>query len=240
MRRVIAGLFIIAVAMGCTRTPAPQSTPEKLVQPTTKEGVMLHWLGHASVMIESKAGKVVYIDPWEVDVTKKADLILITHEHYDHCSPDDVNHLSKDDTVIVATADCSEKLRRKVETLSPGQKGTFAGFEVEAVHAYNTNKEFHPADKSWVGYIVTVDGERIYHPGDVDVIQEFVNVECDIAFLPVGGTYTMNAEEAAQATTMIKANEFIPFHWGKIVGSQADATKFKELTKAKVTILPKE
>ncbi|MBI2346877.1 MAG: MBL fold metallo-hydrolase [Deltaproteobacteria bacterium] len=199
---------------------------------------MLHWLGHASFRIESKDGKVIYTDPWEVKSTVKADLILITHEHYDHCSPDDVKKLTKPGTVVVAPPDCSAKLGQTIHAVRPGQKGTYAGFTVETVPAYNIGKDFHQKAKNWVGYIITVDGRRIYQAGDTDVIPEMKEVICDVALLPIGGTYTMSAAEAAKATTMIQAKEWIPMHWGKIVGSQADAETFRDAVKrGTVTIL---
>lgn len=201
---------------------------------------MLHWLGHASFRMEAKNGKVIYTDPWEVKSTAKADLILITHEHYDHCSPEDVKKLSKPDTVVVAPADCGAKLGQPIQTLKPGQSGTFAGFTVAAVPAYNVNKDFHQKAKQWVGYIVTVDGQRIYQAGDTDLIPEMKEVVCDVALLPVGGTYTMSAAEAAQAATMIQAKEFVPMHWGKIVGSRADAEAFRKAVKGRVTVLMPE
>lgn len=202
----------------------------------------LHWLGHDSFRIESADGQVIYIDPWEVRSTeKKADLILITHEHYDHCSPDDVKKLSKPGTVILTPPDCGTKLGVPTQAARPGLSGTYAGFTVEMVAAYNIGKEFHQKSKHWVGYIITVDGKRIYHAGDTDIIPEMQGITCDVALLPVGGTYTMSAAEAAKAATIIKAKEYIPMHWGKIVGTRADAEAFKAAVKTgTVAIMPEE
>lgn len=201
----------------------------------------LSWLGHASFRITTQDGKVIYIDPWEVRSRAKADLILITHEHYDHCSPDDVRKLSKPGTVIVAPPDCGAKLGLPIQVVKPGQSGTYAGFAVETVPAYNVGKDFHQQGKNWVGYIVTIDGKRLYHAGDTDIIPAMQTVHCDVALLPIGGTYTMSATEATRAATMIQAKEWVPMHWGKIVGSEADAETFaKTVTKGTVCVLPLE
>ncbi|MBI4366239.1 MAG: MBL fold metallo-hydrolase [Deltaproteobacteria bacterium] len=208
---------------------------------TSAEVPSLSWLGHASFRLQSKAGKVVYIDPWEVRSTAKADLILITHEHYDHCSPEDVKKLSTPETVVVAPADCAAKIGGAVTTVKPGVRGTYAGFAVETVPAYNIDKAFHPKAKGWVGYLLTIDGKRVYHAGDADLIPEMEGIVCDVALLPVGGTYNMNAAEATAATTKIRAKEWVPMHWGKIVGSQADAEAFRKgVTNGIVVILPLE
>lgn len=199
----------------------------------------IEWLGHASVRI--KGGKIIYIDPYNLMTEEKADLILITHGHYDHFSISDINKIIKPDTKIFATPDCSSKLARietaKVQIVSPNQRFTEGEVVIETVPAYNKNKEFHPITNDWVGYIITVSGKRIYHAGDTDFIPEMKNIKADIALLPVGGTYTMNAKEASMAANLIKPKIAIPIHYGSIVGKESDAQDFKEMCKVKVEIL---
>ena len=199
----------------------------------------IHWLGHASFRIDGE--KTIYIDPWKLAKgAKKADLILITHDHYDHCSPEDVAKIAKDDTVIVTIAAAAPKLKGDVRIVKPGDSLTVAGIPIEAVPAYNVGKQFHPKEAGHVGFIVTVGGQRIYHAGDTDVIPEMDDIQADIALLPVGGTYTMTAEEAAQATNKIKPKVAVPMHYGTIVGSIEDAHRFRDLCQVEVSILPQE
>ena len=203
----------------------------------------LQWLGHASFRIKNIV--TIYIDPYELDTEEKADIILITHGHYDHCSIKDLEKISTPETVIVATADCSSKLAGKVKAkdlkiASPGQSFDINGIKVEAVPAYNINKEFHPKGNEWVGYILTIENTRIYHAGDSDAIPEMKQIKADVALLPVGGTYTMNAEEAADMVNEMDVKKVVPMHFGSIVGSKDDAERFKRLVKAEVEILEKE
>ncbi len=198
----------------------------------------IQWLGHDSFRIQDE-DIVIYIDPWKIKRQEKADIILITHEHYDHLSMEDVNRLQNDDTVIVTTPEAAQKLTGNVKTASPGDKMTVRGIPVEAVPAYNINKKFHPKETGKLGFIVTVKNKRIYHAGDTDVIPEMEMINCDIALLPVSGTYVMTAEEAADAVSLIKPGLAIPMHYGEIVGDVADAEKFKELADCKVEILQK-
>ena len=196
----------------------------------------ISWFGHASVRI--KSGKTIYIDPWKIKGSEKADLILITHSHYDHLSPEDVKRLQKKETVILATPDCLSQLSGDVRAVKPGDRLTVLGVDVEVVPSYNLKKAFHPKGNSWVGYVVVVEGSRIYYPGDTDFIPEMKNIRADVVILPVGGTYTMDAREAAEAVNTMKAKVAIPIHYGDIVGSLKDAQKFKEFAKVPVEILP--
>lgn len=194
----------------------------------------IHWLGHASFRIEGE--QVIYVDPWKVRTGEKADLILITHSHYDHCSPEDVAKIQKDETGIVTVSDCGSQLSGDVREVAPGDKVMVHGIPVEAVPAYNIDKAFHPKANGWVGFIVTVDGTRIYHAGDTDRIPEMDHIKADIALLPIGGTYTMTASEAAEAAIAIGPKTVIPMHWGDIVGSKRDAERFRKLCAGKVDV----
>lgn len=205
----------------------------------------IHWLGHDTFRIEND--RTIYIDPYELKGRPpKADLILITHDHSDHCSPGDVAKLVKGDTVIVTIAAAAQKLKGDVRVVKPGESLVVQGIPIETVPAYNVSKfrspgvPFHPKESGHVGFIITVGGVRIYHAGDTDVIPEMDDIETDVALLPVGGTYTMTADEAAEAANRIKPKLAIPMHWGAIVGSASDAQRFSDLCQMEVVILSQE
>ncbi|MEA3558630.1 MAG: MBL fold metallo-hydrolase [Candidatus Thermoplasmatota archaeon] len=194
------------------------------------------WLGHASFKIESE-NKRIYIDPWKTKNQPKADLILLTHSHPDHLSEEDVASLKKNGTVIMGPKDVGEKLPG-TDVIRVGEKKEVGGIKVEAYPAYNLNKEFHPRANGWLGLVVDIGGFRIYHSGDTDVIEEMSAIDnIDVALLPVGGTYTMDPEEATQAVKKLSPKKAIPMHWGDIVGGKEDALKFKELADCEVEIL---
>jgi len=199
----------------------------------------IRWLGHAGFMIKGK--RVIYIDPYQLEFPEVGDMILITHDHPDHCSPEDVKWLRRGATVIVAPEACAARFKGDVRVVQPGDTLTIRGVAIEVVPAYNLDKEFHPKEAGGVGYIVTtVEGLRIYHAGDTDLIPEMEQIKADVALLPVGGTYTMDAEQAAQAANWIKPRLAIPMHWGSIVGSRKDAEKFRDLCEVEVRILKPE
>lgn len=200
----------------------------------------ISWLGHDGILYQDK--KTIYFDPFQIPGGPPADLILISHDHFDHCSPEDVKKIQTKDTIIVTEANSAKKLSGKIEVLKPGETKTIQGIRIEAVPSYNTNKDFHPKVNSWLGFIVTLDGVRLYHPGDTDYIPEMKNIQADIAFLPVSGTYVMTAKEAVEAAKVIKPKIAVPIHYGAIVGSEADAQEFKALLKGivDVRILPKK
>ena len=180
-------------------------------------GVKLEWLGHASFMIKSFEGKVIYIDPYLISESlEKADLILITHSHPDHCSVADINKVIKSNSRIVITADCQSKVVRtnipiKIEITEPGKEFDFGKIRISTIPAYNLTKTFHPKSEDWVGYIIKVDGVTIYHAGDTDLIPEMQKLTGYkkqgtefVALLPIGGRYTMDVEEALEAVKTIK------------------------------------
>ncbi|MBP1753085.1 MAG: metal dependent hydrolase [Geobacteraceae bacterium] len=195
----------------------------------------IHWLGHDTFRITGE--KTIYTDPYQIGKKDKADIILITHDHYDHCSPADVKKIQGTETVIVTTADCAKKLTGNVRVVKPGDSITVGGISIEAVPAYNTDKQFHTRDKGWVGFIFTVNGQRIYLAGDTDRIPEMKGFRADIALLPVSGTYVMTYEEAVQAALDIRPAIAIPMHYGAIVGDRRDAEKFAEMLTGNIVVV---
>ncbi|HQQ51591.1 MAG TPA: MBL fold metallo-hydrolase [Spirochaetota bacterium] len=199
----------------------------------------IHWLGHDTFKIVKDI--VIYIDPFKIKNKDNADIILITHEHFDHCSPGDIKKLQTNDTIIIASKDCIAKLSGNVKAINPGKSIVVKGITIEAIPAYNTNKQFHPRSNQWVGYIITIDSMRIYMAGDTDYIPEMKSLKnITIALLPVSGVYVMTADEAAQAALAIKPEVAIPMHYGSIVGTIADAKKFESLLKGKVQVVIKK
>jgi L-ascorbate metabolism protein UlaG (beta-lactamase superfamily) len=200
----------------------------------------MHWLGHDTIWLEGSVK--VCIDPFQISTTRPADLILITHEHFDHCSPDDVAKIQRKETTIVTDATSAGKLQGNVRIVAPGDTIEVKGVNIEVGPAYNTNKDFHPKKAAMLSFVVSLDGIRYYHAGDTDFIPEMKDLRVDVAFLPVSGTYVMTAEEAIQAARAIKPGLAIPMHYGAIVGSEDDAVKFKKalLGEIEVVILPKE
>ncbi|UCB47374.1 MAG: MBL fold metallo-hydrolase [Spirochaetota bacterium] len=199
------------------------------------------FLGHATFKI--KGSRIIYTDPYMIQSIEAADIILITHSHFDHCSVEDITKICSEKTGIIASKDCIDTLNEfpgKVIGLEPDEKTEIGGVPVEAVRAYNINKSFHPKSSNWNGYLFNLDGVRYYHPGDTDKIPEMDNIQTDIAFLPVGGTYTMDAKEACEVVKLINPKVAIPMHYGSIVGSEKDAETFVECAGGKGLIIPPE
>jgi len=177
----------------------------------------LKWLGHASWKLKA-GGKTIYIDPYEGDYDEKADIILASHSHTDHCEPSKVKEATGDGTVVIAPADCAEKIGAPVRSLKPGEKAEFGEVTVKAVEAYNVKRfrspgvPFHPKGLG-VGYIVKAEGKKVYHVGDSDYIPEMDELkDIDVLLIPSGGTYTMDAEDAAEATVAINPKIAVPVH----------------------------
>ncbi|KYH42549.1 MAG: conserved hypothetical protein, metallo-beta-lactamase superfamily [Candidatus Bathyarchaeota archaeon B26-1] len=191
-------------------------------------GLKIRWLGHASFMIKS-GEKVIYMDPYEGDYMEKADLILVSHSHYDHCDASKIRRARKEGTVIIAPPECASKIEG-AKPIKPGEKATVDNIVVEAVPAYNYKRfrapgtPFHPKGFG-VGYVITVEGRRIYHAGDTDFIPEMKELkDIDLALLPIGGTYTMDSPEAAEAARAINPKAVIPMHY-----FGADPEEFRRL-----------
>ncbi|MBI9019365.1 MAG: MBL fold metallo-hydrolase [Phycisphaerae bacterium] len=199
--------------------------------------IEIKWIGHASFKI-SACDKVVYIDPWKVtDSCHDADYILVSHSHHDHYSADDIEKISKDGTSLIGSADVIAK-QGNGHAIKPGKALDLNGITVTAVAAYNPDKDFHPMTNEWVGFVIEIDGKKIYYAGDTGVTSEMKTlIDIDMALVPVGGTYTMNPQEAATAVNTIKPKAALPYHWGDIVGDIADAELFDELANCTVEIL---
>lgn len=206
----------------------------------------LHWLGHDSFRLDGPP--VIYFDPWQLsqderqDAGQVADLVLISHEHGDHCSPEDIASVSGPDTIVVCNAGAAEQLPG-AKVIHPGESMTAAGVKIEAVRAYNVNKfrspgvPFHPREADMVGFIVAIGGQRLYFAGDTDYIPEMSDIDCDVALLPVSGKYVMTAEEAATAARSIQPQVVVPMHYGSGIGTAEDGESFTALYEGKVVLL---
>ena len=191
-------------------------------------------LCHSSIKINKE--KVIYIDPFKIEKNyNDADIVFITHDHYDHYSEEDIDKVINENTIIIIPEELLTKLLRKginknaIITVEPNEKYMVQGIKFETIPAYNTNKPFHPKENNWLGYIIEIKGVRYYIAGDTDITEENKKVKCDVAFVPVGGTYTMDFKEAAQLINIIKPKFAIPVHYGSVVGSKQDATDFIKL-----------
>ena len=191
-------------------------------------------LYHSSIRINKE--KTIYIDPFKIDRNyNDADIVFITHDHYDHYSEEDIDKVINENTTIIIPEELLTKLLKKginknaIITVEPNEKYVVQGIKFETIPAYNTNKTFHPKENGWVGYIIIINGIRYYIAGDTDITEENKQVKCDVAFVPVGGTYTMDFKEAASLINEIKSKIAIPIHYGSIVGTEQDAIDFIRL-----------
>ena len=195
-----------------------------------------------SIRIESRVG-TIYVDPLEIDNdAHDADYILITHDHYDHFSPEDIRKVAKADSILVVPEKMADKAQEvagnvgKIETVKPGVYRELNGLEFETVPAYNLLKPFHPKSAEWVGYVLRIDGQRIYIAGDTDATKEAKAVKCEIALVPIGGTYTMDAKKAAELVNAIRPNVAVPVHYGSIVGKTSDGDVFAQNVKDPIKV----
>ena len=191
-------------------------------------------LYHSSIRINKE--KTIYIDPFKIDRNyNDADIIFITHDHYDHYSEEDIDKVINENTVIVIPEELLTKVLKKginkdaIITVEPNKKYMVQGIKFETVPAYNINKTFHPKENDWVGYIIELNGIKYYIAGDTDITEENKKVKCDVAFVPVGGTYTMDFKEAAQLVNQIQPKVAVPIHYGSVVGTKQDAEEFIKL-----------
>ncbi|MDV3293060.1 MAG: MBL fold metallo-hydrolase [Nitrososphaerales archaeon] len=215
----------------------------------TFRNVNVHWLGHDSFVLHGS--KTVIIDPFKAQGSFKADVLLISHEHSDHLSEEDIKRFSGPSTTIIAPKICEnalKKLPNEKKFVAPGTRLEAKGVTIETISAYNIDKfrepgkVFHPKEDGRVGYVVTLDGVRFYHAGDSDATPEMKALNVDVAFLPVSGTYVMTASEAAEAAKAMKVKVAVPMHYASIVGSREDAEAFRRLLEGSrtVEILEKE
>lgn len=214
------------------------------------KGIKIRWYGHDTFTIEKDIK--ICIDPYKLSKSIEADLVLISHDHFDHLSLDDLKKISSDKTSIVTAKECVSKLGnikcREKLSIEPGEEKTVNAVRIHAINAYNvdkinpdTKRPFHPKEDKKIGFLIDIKGTRIYHTGDSDLVPEMNNLQPDILLVPVSGTYVMTAKEAAQAVEKIKPKIAIPMHYGTIVGSEDDAKEFRQLVKScDVHILTKE
>lgn len=196
----------------------------------------IEWFKHSSFRLTGE--KIIYIDPRNISDPKPADAVLISHPHSDHFSPDDIKKISNEKTVIISIPEVISQIEGNKKMILPNEKAFLDKVVIEAFPAYNVNKSFHSKKKDWIGFIIEMNGKRYYYAGDTDAIPEMRFMKnIDIAMLPVGGTYTMNAEEAASIANIFKPKVVIPYHWGEIIGTREDAEKFKSLFQGETVIL---
>ena len=200
------------------------------------------WYGQAALKIENN-GQTIIIDPYKIPSEEQADIVLITHSHGDHLSPEDISMVATESTKFVCPENCREILEaegyKNITTVKPGDEITIEGLHIQAVPMYNVVKtKFHPKENNWTGYILDIGGVKVYHTGDIERMPELKSVQCDIVLLPLGQTYTMNSvEEAAEAALDTGAKLAIPIHFGLYEGTMDDALRFKELLKGKMDVV---
>lgn len=204
------------------------------------KNLKMTWLGHAGFIIEGS--RKIAFDPFKVKNAEKVEFLFITHDHFDHCSLEDIEKVTNENTVVFCAAECVGKIAKlkvnDIIPMQPNERKEHEDITIETIPAYNTNKQFHPRADNKLGFIVTLDSKRIYHAGDTDATDELKSLKnIDIALVPVSGKYVMTAKEAAEAINIMKPKLAIPMHYGEIVGDKNDAEKFKALTDVNVEIL---
>lgn len=211
------------------KTTTVTGTKEKKKEEKIMDGISINF--HASIRIE-KVGKVFYFDPYKIEDSKNdADYIFVTHSHYDHYSEEDIKKVMNDKTKFVVTSDLEENIKGlgvssdNITVVFPEKKYKVDDISFSTVSSYNIEKTYHKKSYNWVGYVVTIDNNKYYVVGDSDVTDELKNTECDVIFIPVGGTYTMNAKEAADVVNNMNVKYAVPIHYG-VVGSKSDAESF--------------
>lgn len=199
-------------------------------------------LCHSSIRIQTE-GKIIYLDPFRIKSQKNdADIIAITHSHYDHFSEEDIKKIKTDESKIILPSDLFERTlklgfkKENIITASPYNSFKILDIEFKTIPSYNLNKEFHPKDNNWLGYILRLEGKDIYVAGDTDITEENMKLKCNIALVPVGGTYTMTCDEAAKLINIMHPQLAIPTHYGELVGKTDDAIKFKELVNPNIHV----
>lgn len=204
-------------------------------------------IAQSAIRIENKDKKIIYFDPYKLknNLKNDADYIFVTHPHFDHFSPEDLLKIKKEDTKIIAPKELEQEIKKldfnneNILLVYPNKKYIIDGIEFRTIPAYNINKEFHKKEYNWVGYLIKIDDKEIYIAGDTDNIEEARNLKCDIAFVPVGGTYTMTSKEAADLIKEMTPKIAVPIHYKTVVGTEEDAYQFKKLLEnfVKVEIL---
>ncbi len=203
--------------------------------------------------IRIQGPRTIYIDPYKIsEAAHDADVIFITHSHYDHYDEESLKNVAKEDSVIVCPASMlddvaamnvrgrKDDIAEDIIAMKAGEKTEAAeGVKAEAVPAYNRLKPFHPRRNGWLGYVITMDGVRYYAAGDTDALQELGEVKCDVAFFPVGGTFTATAPEAAAVVNKIRPAVAVPIHYGTIVGKAKDADTFADLLDSGIEVVKK-
>jgi len=240
MRGLKISILILISGMavcGCKEQKQKAAQEKGKTEKEVFMSVTLQWLGHASFKI-TKDDVTIYIDPWKLaDSAHDATVVLVSHGHYDHYSASDVTKVSGPQTKFIASADVVGQ-HGKGQPLQPGQSVSVDDITITGVAAYNPAKQFHPKANNWLGFVIEIGDSRIYYAGDTDMTEEMKVLKgIDIALLPVGGTYTMNAAEAAEAVEHFKPVKAVPYHWGDIVGGRKDADNFAKKAKCEVTVL---
>lgn len=186
--------------------------------------------------------KIIYFDPLKVEESHDADLILITHSHWDHFSKEDILKIKKESTKIIAPKDSKEEIltlgftESNIYIVEPDEEFSLHGILIKTVPAYNKSKTFHPKENKWLGYVVKIEDTIYYVMGDTDALEENKNITCDVLCIPIGGTYTMNATEAAEFTNILNPKKVIPIHYGLVVGTEYDLDTFKQLLNKKIEV----